>query len=116
MPQIKSPNSGRPICTTPDNAPPLIKQLVSLAPRNNWTEISKKAGVDYNTVRRWRRNTYSLEPRLFLFDFVLRVIGYKLAIVPIDWEPNHVEGQQQNNGTTICIPGIIREDRYRISD
>lgn len=68
----------------PPRTEPLIRQLYMLVvnhPTHSLSSVAVAAGLNNGTVAEWRRRQM---PSLKSFDSVLRVLGYRLAIVPID--------------------------------
>lgn len=64
-----------------------FEAIVNASPKTV-NELSDEAGVYRNAIRRWRQE--EVDPRMYLFDSVLRLLGFKLTIVPLDWEDARV--------------------------
>ena len=68
------------------NPPPLIAEFSRIIRENgNATEAAECAGVARSAMWRWLR--CESQPRVLLFDAVLRACGYQLVIVPIRGKP-----------------------------
>lgn len=67
----------------------LIKKMEELLVSSPYDtkEVAKYAGVDVTTINEWRRGQH--DPKLIIFDCVLRALGWRLTIVrdaPIAYE------------------------------
>lgn len=73
----------------PATGPAVVREMFAIMAEEQMpiNRVAAKAGIFYDTVRRWRRCSGSKSRRsasLELVDACLRVLGYKLAIVPVD--------------------------------
>lgn len=65
---------------------PLFDELFRLIDQSDYTpkEIARRAGSSTTTLQHWRGKEQVLpKARVDTFDRWLRVLGYKLAIVPV---------------------------------
>ena len=65
-------------------AHPLMHELTELLRNSAMGQdaVTAKAGVCRGALREWRHDGH--DPKLGSFDAVLNVLGYKLAVVPLE--------------------------------
>lgn len=77
----------------PESVHPLVKRLYQIINRDRVTgkDVSVRAGLCGPAIYLWRKQM----PRLDNFEAALNVLGYKLAVVPIDpskWGREEADG------------------------
>lgn len=62
---------------------PLVNRFLTIAAEKKVTsaQLEIKVGIGRNTVYCWKKG---VAPSIYLFDLVLRWMGYKLTIVPLE--------------------------------
>lgn len=68
---------------TPDGTHPLVRPLIARCNelRMPMSEVCRRAGLDDQTLEKWRKTT---NPTVINLEAALNVVGLRLAVAPID--------------------------------
>lgn len=90
----------RPFRTDASHAHPLVREFYRLLADQQTTalDVAERAGLSTGTISDWR-TTYA--PRVGNLDAALRVLGYRLAIVPV----------RERNVTAVPVAHAVGERR-----
>ena len=71
--------------TIPERADPFVREFFRIAQQENaqLLDVAEKSGLSRKTIDGWRRHS---EPKAAHLEACLNVLGYRLAVVPLEQE------------------------------